>query len=102
MRNGLLPMLKRNVAIKTAPQRWQGNADDGPFDVVYTFEERVFDVVLEGTCPVETALWKTNDSFRSTCYPKSWSISFMITLKSYNVIMEYLCFQTWSPVSKGC
>jgi RNA polymerase II subunit A C-terminal domain phosphatase SSU72 len=59
MRNGLLPMLKRNIAIKTAPQRWQENADDGPFDVVFTFEERVFDVVLEGTFPVEAALWKT-------------------------------------------
>ena len=47
-RNGILPMLKRNLSVKTAPQRWQENAADGTFDVVLTFEEKVFDMVLEG------------------------------------------------------
>ncbi|PIN10168.1 Phosphoprotein phosphatase [Handroanthus impetiginosus] len=47
-RNGILPMLKRNLAVKNAPQRWQENAADGTFDVVLTFEEKVFDMVLEG------------------------------------------------------
>lgn len=47
-RNGLLQMLKRNVSVKEAPQRWQDNAADGAFDVVFTFEERVFDMVIEG------------------------------------------------------
>ncbi|KAH9607213.1 hypothetical protein KSS87_021279 [Heliosperma pusillum] len=46
-RNGILPMLKRNLSVKLAPQRWQDNADDGSFDVVFTFEERVFDMVAE-------------------------------------------------------
>ncbi|KAL6552387.1 hypothetical protein OROHE_007751 [Orobanche hederae] len=46
-RNGILPMLKRNLAVKTAPQRWQDNANDGAFDVVLTFEEKVFDMVVE-------------------------------------------------------
>ncbi|KAH0689946.1 hypothetical protein KY289_017304 [Solanum tuberosum] len=46
-RNGILPMLKRNLGVKLAPQRWQDNAADGPFDVVITFEEKVFDLVLE-------------------------------------------------------
>ncbi|KAM3247398.1 RNA polymerase II subunit A C-terminal domain phosphatase SSU72 isoform X1 [Capsicum annuum] len=46
-RNGILPMLKRNLSVKLAPQRWQENAADGPFDVVLTFEEKVFDLVLE-------------------------------------------------------
>lgn len=46
-RNGLLQMLKRNLNVKMAPQRWQENAVDGPFDVVFTFEERVFDMVIE-------------------------------------------------------
>lgn len=46
-RNGILPMLKRNLAVKHAPQRWQDNADDGPFDVVISFEEKVFDMVIE-------------------------------------------------------
>lgn len=46
-RNGILPMLKRNLGVKLAPQRWQENAADGPFDVVITFEEKVFDLVLE-------------------------------------------------------
>lgn len=47
-RNGILTMLKRNVAVKLAPQRWQENAADGTFDVVLTFEEKVFDMVVEG------------------------------------------------------
>ncbi|GBG65765.1 hypothetical protein CBR_g52356 [Chara braunii] len=46
-RNGLLQMLKRNGLVKRAPQRWQDNAEDGQFDVVFTFEERVFDMVVE-------------------------------------------------------
>lgn len=46
-RNGILPMLKRNLAVKSAPQRWQDNASDGVFDVVFTFEEKVFDMVME-------------------------------------------------------
>ncbi|XAR49488.1 Phosphoprotein phosphatase [Bertholletia excelsa] len=46
-RNGILQMLKRNTLVKLAPQRWQDNAADGPFDVVLTFEEKVFDMVIE-------------------------------------------------------
>ncbi|KAJ8771917.1 hypothetical protein K2173_027094 [Erythroxylum novogranatense] len=46
-RNGILPMLKRNASVKLAPQRWQENAADGCFDVVFTFEEKVFDMVVE-------------------------------------------------------
>lgn len=41
-------MLKRNSTVKLAPQRWQDNAADGSFDVVFTFEEKVFDIVVEG------------------------------------------------------
>ena len=41
-------MVKRNSLVKTTPQRWQDNAVDGPFDVVFTFEEKVFDMVVEG------------------------------------------------------
>nr|XP_023887740.1 RNA polymerase II subunit A C-terminal domain phosphatase SSU72-like [Quercus suber] len=47
-RNGILPMLKRNSSVKLAPQRWQENAADGSFDVVFAFEEKVFDMVVEG------------------------------------------------------
>ncbi|KAL9324402.1 hypothetical protein ACSQ67_009259 [Phaseolus vulgaris] len=46
-RNGILTMLKRNATVKLAPQRWQENAVDGSFDVVLTFEEKVFDMVIE-------------------------------------------------------
>jgi RNA polymerase II subunit A C-terminal domain phosphatase SSU72 len=46
--NGLLPMLKRNTSGKLAPQRWQDNAGDGVFDMIPTFEERVFDLVVDG------------------------------------------------------
>ncbi len=45
--NGLLGMLERNVRIKTAPERWQEQKNT--FDVIVTFEERVFDHVLEGS-----------------------------------------------------
>ncbi|KAL4335495.1 hypothetical protein GQ457_07G018960 [Hibiscus cannabinus] len=41
-------MLKRNLSVKLAPQRWQDNAADGYFDIVFTFEDKVFDMVLEG------------------------------------------------------
>lgn len=34
--------------MKLAPQRWQDNAADGSFDIVFTFEEKVFDMVIEG------------------------------------------------------
>ncbi|EFJ47045.1 hypothetical protein VOLCADRAFT_61755 [Volvox carteri f. nagariensis] len=44
-RNGLLEMLKRNMGVKLAPERYQENRDQ--FDVVITFEERVMEQVLE-------------------------------------------------------
>ena len=34
--------------MKLAPQRWQDNGGDGVFDMIMTFEERVFDLVVEG------------------------------------------------------
>ncbi|KAH7680955.1 RNA polymerase II subunit A C-terminal domain phosphatase SSU72 protein [Dioscorea alata] len=58
-RNGILPMLKRNSSVKTAPQRWQDNAADGVFDVVLTFEEKVFDMVLQDLNNREQVLMKT-------------------------------------------
>ena len=41
-----LQMLRRNMSIKPAPQRWQDNQE--PFDVVVVFEERLMDNLLEG------------------------------------------------------
>lgn len=58
-RNGILPMLKRNLGVKLAPQRWQENASDGSFDVVLTFEEKVFDMVIEDLHNREHVLMKT-------------------------------------------
>jgi RNA polymerase II subunit A C-terminal domain phosphatase SSU72 len=58
-RNGILPMLKRNMGVKLAPQRWQDNATDGVFDVVLTFEEKVFDMVLEDIHTRDHVLLKT-------------------------------------------
>ncbi|KAI4352076.1 hypothetical protein L6164_006362 [Bauhinia variegata] len=58
-RNGILPMLKRNLSVKLAPQRWQENAADGPFDVVFTFEEKVFDIVVEDLHNRDHGLMKT-------------------------------------------
>jgi len=57
-RNGLLPMLKRNTSVKLAPQRWQDNAGDGVFDMIMTFEERVFDLVVEDMNNREPRLMK--------------------------------------------
>ncbi|XP_057249799.1 uncharacterized protein LOC104891838 isoform X1 [Beta vulgaris subsp. vulgaris] len=57
-RNGILPMLKRNSSVKLAPQRWQDNAHDGVFDVVITFEEKVFDMVVEDLYNREPVLMK--------------------------------------------
>ncbi|CAL4904033.1 unnamed protein product [Urochloa decumbens] len=58
-RNGLLPMLKRNTSVKLAPQRWQDNAADGVFDMIMTFEERVFDLVVEDMNNREPKLMKS-------------------------------------------
>eukprot|EP00877_Chromochloris_zofingiensis_P006922 jgi/Chrzof1/2483/Cz11g17080.t1 len=44
-RNGLLTMLKRNMAVKHAPERWQHSRD--AFDVIVCFEERVMEQVLD-------------------------------------------------------
>ena len=40
-------MATRNMGVKTAPERWQDNVTER-FDVVVTFEQGVFDRVLEG------------------------------------------------------
>jgi len=41
-----MQMLRRNMSVKPAPQRWQDNQDQ--FDVVVVFEERLMDSLLEG------------------------------------------------------
>jgi RNA polymerase II subunit A C-terminal domain phosphatase SSU72 len=43
---GLIAMLERNVSVKAAPQRFQDERD-AEFDVIVTFETRVFDAVVE-------------------------------------------------------
>lgn len=43
--NGLLTMLERNKKIKGGPQRFQSSTS--PFDVIFTCEERCFDIVCE-------------------------------------------------------
>lgn len=46
--NSVLHMLERNMAVKFAPERWQERAEPrANFDVVLTFEERVFEAVLD-------------------------------------------------------
>ena len=43
--NGLLSMLERNRKIKANPQRFQSSTT--PFDIIFTCEERCFDIVCE-------------------------------------------------------
>jgi RNA polymerase II subunit A C-terminal domain phosphatase SSU72 len=46
--NGLLAMVERNVGIKDHPERWQElKTLSGKFDIVFCFEERVFDALIE-------------------------------------------------------
>ena len=45
--NGILRMLDRNRRIKPHPERFQ-EANGERFDVVFTVEERIYDVVVEG------------------------------------------------------
>ena len=39
-------MLERNMQIKRAPERWQETTKH--FDIVITFDQRVYDMVVEG------------------------------------------------------
>jgi len=46
--NGLLAMVERNIDIKDHPERWQEIPNlSGKFDIVFCFEERVFDQLME-------------------------------------------------------
>lgn len=45
--NGLIKMLERNVLVKLAPERWQTMDRAQAYDVVFTYEERVFSAVVE-------------------------------------------------------
>lgn len=42
-------MAERNTSIKPHPERWQDTRDIDALDVVFCFQERVFDALVEGT-----------------------------------------------------
>ena len=44
--NGILHMLDRNRRIKLKPERFQDVVEE--FDIIFTVEERIYDVVVEG------------------------------------------------------
>jgi len=58
-------MLDRNRKLKIAPERWQEN--QLPFDFVITFEERVFDAVL--------------DDFATNRHPRTFEPVYVINLE---------------------
>ena len=62
----MVQMLKRNMSIKNAPQRWQDNQDH--FDVVIVFDERLMDNLLEGQQPCASSYGVPSD--RPRCCPK--------------------------------
>jgi len=43
--NGILNMLERNMNVKPAPERWQDTSKH--FEIVITFDSRVYDIVVE-------------------------------------------------------
>ena len=46
--NGILAMLERDVQVKRGPNRWQSrNRTTDVFDIILTFEKRVFDIVVQ-------------------------------------------------------
>lgn len=45
--NGILNMLERNMKVKRAPERWQEETTKH-FDIVITFDQRVYDMLVEG------------------------------------------------------
>ena len=49
--NGILRMLDRNRRIKAHPERFQ-EINGERFDLVFTVEERIYDVVVEGMCTI--------------------------------------------------
>ena len=55
-RNGMLEMIKRDVGVKEAPQKFQENTT--PFDIIVTFEEIVMDKVLEHFARVSSTLMR--------------------------------------------
>lgn len=57
-RNGLLKLLDRNLKVKTAPERWQENHEKR-FDVVITFDDVVFDKLLDDVQGREQELMKS-------------------------------------------
>ncbi len=42
--NGTIPMIERDAGTKRAPERWQ--TERALFDIVFTYETRVFDIVV--------------------------------------------------------
>lgn len=50
---GLLSIVKRNANIKRSPERFQ-DEDSLQFDIIFTFEARVFDIVVD--CMYERSL----------------------------------------------
>lgn len=45
--NGLIGILDRNIATKSAPEKWQMELAK-QYDIIITFEERVFTNVVDG------------------------------------------------------
>lgn len=86
--NGVLNMLDRNIKVKRAPQRWHidGMAEPGGFDVIITYEDRVYDSVVNGRNYLDQSLMekKLNLFFIKKDFLKRGSRSFT-TVRVINI-----------------
>jgi RNA polymerase II subunit A C-terminal domain phosphatase SSU72 len=85
--NGCLPMLNRNRAVKLCPQRFQESSNE--YDIVITFEKRVFDMVVEDLCsrassfkPVQVINLETKDRREEAEIGADQCLEFCSTVRS--------------------
>lgn len=86
------------MKVKEAPQKWQDNHADGPFDIIITFEERVFDLVNEGPTKLPEQ-YCTLCSLLYTCTPGTYCIWSVVRI--WDTCREQCCCCRWCRCRAG-